>query len=195
MSSGDADRWNFRYQTESRAASDQPRDLLVSHANLLPSTGLALDIAMGLGGNAGFLLQHGLRVVGVDISRVAVCRAKKDHPSLMAVIADLKQFTIPADKFNVIINFLYLQRDLWLPALCGLKIGGLLFMECLTEDMLSVHPEIDPIYLLKPAELKHEFVDHNPGFDLEILHYYEGWSSTSNSHRRAVASLIARRNS
>jgi hypothetical protein len=81
-----------------------------------------------------------------------------------------------------------------LPAVCGLKMGGLLFMECLTEDMLSVHPEIDPNYLLKPAELKHEFIDGNLGMDLEILYYYEGLSSSTCSHRRAIASLIARRN-
>jgi SAM-dependent methyltransferase len=36
-----------------------------------------LDIAMGLGGNAAFLLERGLRVVGLDISWVALQRAKQ----------------------------------------------------------------------------------------------------------------------
>ena len=82
MSSGDADRWNSRYRSGPRTATDLPRSLLVDHANLLPSSGLALDIAMGLGGNAGFLIQRGLRVVGIDISLVALIRAKKHIPSL-----------------------------------------------------------------------------------------------------------------
>ncbi len=193
MPTEDADRWNLRYQSEPHASSDLPHSLLVDHVNLLPSTGLALDIAMGLGGNAGFLLQHGLRVVGVDISRVAVNSVKKNHPLLMGVIADLDRFTILSNKFNVILNFLYLQRDLWLPVVHGLRQGGLLFIECLTEDMLAVRPEIDPHYLLKPAELQNSFIDGPAGKDLEILYFFEGWTSSTRSHRRAVASLIARR--
>ena len=39
----------------------------------------------------------------------------------MAVIADLEYFYIPSDTFDVIINFLYLQRDLWLPMVIGFK--------------------------------------------------------------------------
>ena len=167
---------------------------LVDHANLLPATGMALDIAMGLGGNAGFLLQHGMHVVGVDISRVAVSRAKKKLPSLMGVIADLDHFVILPNKFDVILNFLYLQRDLWLPAVHGLRQGGLLFIECLTEEMLTVRPEINPRYLLKPAELQNSFIDGPAGRELEILYYFEGWSSSDCAHRKAVASLIARRN-
>ena len=58
----------------------------------MPAAGLALDIAMGLGGNAGLLIERGMQVVGVDISSVAVQRAKERLPSLMAVRADLTQF-------------------------------------------------------------------------------------------------------
>jgi hypothetical protein len=165
----------------------------VDHANLLPARGLALDIAMGLGKNSGFLLQRGLHVVGVDISSVAVSRAKKDSPALMAVVADMERFFIPPDTFDVILNFLFLQRDLWLSVQHGLKPGGILFMECLTDEMLSIHPEIDPIYLLKPGELQHAFIDSPLPVDLEILYYFEGWSSSTNAHRRATAALVARR--
>jgi tellurite methyltransferase len=193
MPIADADRWNLRYQTEFDNASDLPRSLLVDHADLIPSRGLALDIAMGLGANAGFLLQCGLRVVGVDISNIAVSRAKKEFPALMAVVADLERFFIPPDRFDVILNFLYLQRDLWPDVIRGLKLGGLLFIECLTEDMLSVHPEVDPIYLLKPGELQQAFITAPIGIDIEILYYYEGWSSSTSLHRRATASLVAHR--
>ncbi len=194
MPGGDADRWNSRYQSDSATASDLTSSLLVNHANLLPSSGLALDIATGLGRNARYLVQRGLRVVGVDISHVALIRAKKDIPSLMAAVLDLERFVIPPNKFDVILNILYLQRNLWMQITQGLKLGGLLYMECLTEDMLSIHPEINPSYLLKPAELQHAFYDGDFGRNLEILYYYEGWSPSTSSHRRAVASLIARRN-
>ena len=193
MPAEDANRWNLRYQTDPRNLSDHPRNLILEHANLLPPHGLALDIAMGLGGNTKFLLQHGLCVIGVDISYVAVSRAKHELPTLMGVVADLQHFHIPHNTFDVILNFLYLQRNLWEPFIYGLKIGGVLFMECLTEDMLSIHPEINPTYLLKPAELQHAFINDEVGKTMEILFYNEGWCSTTTSHPRATASLIARR--
>jgi hypothetical protein len=67
MSLDDARRWNARYQMDMRESFERPRPFLVEHAHLLPSSGLALDIAMGLGGNAGFYWLR-LRVIGVDIS-------------------------------------------------------------------------------------------------------------------------------
>ena len=189
----DADRWNARYQSDPRNSPDHPRSLLLDHADLLPAHGLALDIAMGLGGNASFLILRGLRVIGVDISFEAVSRAKKELPTLVGVVADMERFYIPLNTFDVIIIFLYLQRNLWKPITYGLKIGGVLFIESLTEDMLSIHPDINPTYLLKPAELRQTFIKSEFGNKMEILLYNEGWCATTTSHPRATASLIARR--
>jgi len=193
MPTEDANRWNLRYQADPRNSFELPRTLLLEHANLLPLNGLALDIAMGLGGNASFLLQHGLRVIGVDISYVAVSKAKTELPALMGVVADLCKFHIPLNTFDVIINFLYLQRDLWVPCADGLKKDGILFIESLMEDMLSIHPEINPQFLLKPGELQQAFLQAILAKDMEILYYSEGWRPTGTSHPRSTASLIARR--
>lgn len=193
MPTEDANRWNSRYQTDPRNSSDRPCNLLQSYADLLPIKGLALDIAMGLGGNANFLINHGLRVIGVDISFVAVQRAKNRLPTLAGVIADLEKFYIPHTTFDVILNFLYLQRSLWLPIINGLKIGGVLFIECLTEDMLSIHQEINPAYLLRPHELEQSFLLSEYSKMVEILYYTEGWYTIPMSHPRSTASLIARR--
>jgi SAM-dependent methyltransferase len=159
----------------------------------IPSTGLALDIAMGLGGNASFLMQHGLRVIGVDISYVALFRTKSKISNLMAVVADLEHFRIPQNTFDVIINFLYLQRSLWHPIIRGLKIGGVMFLECMTIDMLSIHPEINPTFLLLPGELRSTFCTSDISTKVEVLYYFEGWQTIEPSHPRAIASLIARR--
>jgi len=189
----DANRWNSRYQTDPGNTFNHPRSLLQDHTDLLPTSGLALDIAMGLGGNANFLIKHGIRVIGVDISYVAVRRAKNRLPALAGVVADLEQFYIPYTTFDVILNFLYLQPSLWLPIINGLKIGGVLFIECLTVDMLSIHPEINPAYLLKHAELEHSFLSSEYSKIIEILYYSEGWYTTPTSHPRSTACLIARR--
>ncbi|MFZ2095610.1 MAG: methyltransferase domain-containing protein [Anaerolineales bacterium] len=152
MATEDAEGWNRRYQSDWRNSFELPRRLLIDHVDLLPAQGLALDIAMGLGGNAIFLMQHGLQVIGVDISFVAVGKAKRKIPSLMAVVADLNKFYIPERTFSVIIDFLYLQRDLWVPMMMGLKKDGVMIIECLLKDMLSIHPEINPQFLLKTGE-------------------------------------------
>jgi hypothetical protein len=193
MPTEDADRWNSRYREDTQNIFKTPRSLLLEHSSILPTSGLALDIAMGLGDNSIYLSKRGMRVIGVDISLVALRKAKSEFPDLIAVVADLHYFYIPKDNFDVIICFLYLQRDLWLPMTQGLKIGGVMFIECLTEDMLTIHPEIDPIFLLKPGELQQAFLLSEIEIKLEIIHDYEGWRSNDKSHPRAVASLIARR--
>jgi SAM-dependent methyltransferase len=189
----DANRWNSRYQDQSHDSIECPRSLLIEQMHFLPFSGLALDVAMGLGSNANFLMNHGLRVVGVDISYVALRQAKRKFPNLMAVLADLHNFFIPQYIFDVIVCSLYLQRDLWMPMIKGLRSGGVIFIECLTEDMLEIHPEINPAYLLKPGELEQTIILGESRRYLDILHYYEGWRSKTSSHPRAVASLIARR--
>jgi tellurite methyltransferase len=186
-------RWNSRYRKDDRFLFESPRSLLIEHSELIPKSGIALDIAMGLGNNANYLIQKGLSVIGVDISRVALHKVKRKIPQLLAVVADLNEFYIPENKFDVILNFLYLQRDLWLSMIHGLKIGGVIFLECLTLDMLSIHSDINPTYLLKPGELQQIFSNSEFRDHLEIIYYFEGWQSTLTTHPRAVASLIARR--
>ena len=184
----DAKRWDARYQEEDRYDSfSQPRRFLVEHASLLPTSGLALDAAMGLGGNAGFLLKRGLKVIGLDISRVAVQRAKESYPQLIAVQADLTRFCPPPESFDVILNFYYLERSLWPQYSQALRPGGLLFFETLTREMLQVNPDIDPKFLLGPRELLRSFPQ------LETITYREGWNEGSGGHRRAIASLLARK--
>ena len=188
MPSEDAERWNARYRDdESNLRDVPPRRFLVDNAACLPRQGLALDAAMGLGGNASILLEMGLRVVGVDISWAAARQAKARLPALMAVVADLTHFHLPEECFDVILNFYYLQRDLWAQYRRALRPGGILVIETLTQEMHSLRPDIDPLYLLHPGELKAAFGDW------QVLAEREGWVESGTRHPKAVASLIARR--
>ncbi len=193
MPAGDAARWDLRYQAEDPGASRLPSKLLIDHLDQLPRQGLALDLAMGLGHNSGVLLARGLRVIGLDISYVAVSRAKLSFPGLMGAVVDLEKVFIPANRFDVIVNSLYLQRSLWESIVLGLKPGGIVLIECLTQDMLELHPDIDPLYLLKPGELRQAFADPAIAKYLDIFTYTEGWNLSSAQHRRATACLVARR--
>jgi tellurite methyltransferase len=183
----DAVRWNARYLNENSGSFVTPRSFLVENSSYLPQLGLAVDAAMGLGSNAGFLIEHGLNVIGVDISEVAVHRAKKNFPQLWAVVADLTRFSMPPNTFDVILNFFYLERDLWPHYIKSLKPGGVLIFETLMLDMLQIHPDIPPAFLLGKDELRLGFSE------LEILVYREGWIKSETGHLRAVASLIGRK--
>jgi len=186
MSSADAMKWNERYRSGAPTGFELPRDFLIEQAAHLPERGVALDIAMGAGGNAGFLIERGLRVIGVDISEVGVRRAKERWPSLRAAVIDLASYRWPPCAFDVILNFYYCQRDLWPRFRSLLKPGGVLIMETLTIETLRVRPDYQPDYLLQPDELRRAFADW------EVLAYREGWVEIKDHTPRAVASLIAR---
>ena len=106
MSTDDAQRWDKRYQSDERYSTyHEPRSFLVKNIKHLPPSGFALDVATGLGGIAGYLIELGYQVVGVDISSVAIQRAKKRWPGLRAMIADLNHFYLPENRFDLILNF------------------------------------------------------------------------------------------
>jgi hypothetical protein len=183
MSSADAIKWNERYRSEQFFGL---LDFLIEQATHLPVDGIALDIATGLGGNAGFLIERGLRVVGVDVSEVGVRRAKDRWPPLMAAVIDLARYRWPSCTFDVILNFYYCQRDLWPTFRSLLKPGGVLIFESLTIETLHVRPDYQPDYLLQPDELRRAFADW------DVLVYREGWITIADHSPRAVASLVAR---
>lgn len=186
MAAEDAVRWNARYAEAPRGWYDAPRSFLLDHLEWLPRRGWALDLAMGVGQNAAVLVERGLTVVGVDISSTAVLQARRRSPHLLAVIADLQQGFLPAARFDVILNFYYLQRSLLARLPVMLNPGGMVLVETLTREMLSLNPEIEPAYLLEAGELRRIFT----GWD--ILLYREGWVTSDHGNRKAIASLIAR---
>lgn len=186
MPKEDTSRWNARY-AQSASATTAPRSILTQNRALLTGGGLALDVAMGVGANAAFLIEQGWRVVGVDRSDVAVFQAKSRDPRIQAVIADMLHFWLPPQSFDLILNLYYLDRGLWPVYQTALKPGGLLIIETLTLDMLDMRPELPPDFLLQPGELRRAF------HDWDILLYREGWIASDHGTQKAVASLIARR--
>lgn len=79
MSDQDRDRWDARYtaRTAPAALPDHLPDPLGRFEDLLPTSGSALDIACGQGATAVWLARRGLRVCGVDVSTVAIARARQ----------------------------------------------------------------------------------------------------------------------
>jgi tellurite methyltransferase len=184
----DALHWNARYTERlDKKEIGEPRPFLTENARYLPSAGLGLDIAMGLGNNAHFLISRGLQVIGIDISEVGVRASKEKSPNLLGVVADLAHFYLPENTFDVILNFFYLQRNLWSDYVSALRPGGVLFFETMTDKMLSANPDINSNHILATGELKTAF------FALETLVYEEVSIEEKGSITFATQQLIARK--
>ena len=95
--------------------------------------GRALDLAMGEGRNAVFLAEQGFEVTGVDFSQVAIEKSRRlaaaRRVSLTAIHADLRDFVIPPDTYDLITNIYFPQRDLFDQIKAGLKPGGVFVYE------------------------------------------------------------------
>lgn len=183
-------RWNHRYQQDGADRSTRrPNQLLLDHADLLPSQGLALDAGAGAGKNSLFLARHGLQVISLDISEIGLQFLNQQrclHALPIApAVCNLAQPWLPADYFDLIINFRFLERALFPFYRKALKKGGVLVFSTFVQPTAE-HP--DKPFFLKSAELTTTF------HDFTILHH----SQNSFLHNRSgttrhVENLIARK--
>jgi SAM-dependent methyltransferase len=157
-------------------------------ADRLPP-GRALDVACGRARNALFLLERGMRVVGIDRSRDSLLAAREaahGDARLLLVQADLESFPLPRDRFDVVLNVRYLQRSL-VPALRrAVRPGGVVVFETFLVEQLALGHPRNPDFVLRHGELRRLF----EGF--EILHDSEGLVRDGDGEAH-LARLLARR--
>lgn len=68
--------WDARYREKDRLWSGDPNEALVQYASDL-TPGTALDVGCGEGADALWLAENGWQVTGIDLSSVAISRAKE----------------------------------------------------------------------------------------------------------------------
>lgn len=179
--------WDKTYERKDYLFGKDPSPFLVNNINKIP-LGQALDIATGEGRNAVFLAKKGFSVEGVDISAVGLRKAEKlaaeNGVRIRTINADLNKYKIKPDRYTVILNFFYLQRNLFSQIKAGLKKGGVLIFQTHTVDQLKNvgGSSWEKEYLLEKGELKKAFSD------MEIIYYAE-----TNNGKLALASLIAKK--
>lgn len=186
MTHSDAERWNARYAADGDARlEDQPRQLLLDYAHLLPKEGIALDAAAGVANNGTFLARRGIHVIALDISitalQLATRRALKESLPFSAAVYDLSRLWLPMNHFDVIVNFHFLERGTYPVFQQALRTGGLIIFETFlrpNEDSST------PDYYLEPGELQNAFSD------FEIIHWKE---STITATTKVTAQLVARK--
>jgi len=173
LSRDDQIRWDQQHADSPR--TEQPssflREIIESGSWEIPRD-RALDIACGKGRNALFLAEQGFDVVAIDISSVALEEgrrlAREQSLSISWQQADLEQVRLPENRFDLIVNFNYLQRPLIPQLKAALKSGGhVIFETYLIGQQAIGHPK-NPDYLFAHNELLDHFRE------LRVLYYREG---------------------
>jgi tellurite methyltransferase len=188
--------WNKRYAEGSHTSLEAEALLVQVYDEYLASRppGTALDVAGGAGRHALWLAQRGWRVKLVDISERAIALARENLRNAVSArletlveteLADLNSIQILGqanDKYDLVLVFFFLQRELFPALAAALKPGGLLIYKTYTTEQLRLSggPR-DSRFLLQPGELQSAFPS------LQLLHYRE---SVMN---KATAELVARK--
>ena len=146
-------------------------------------------LACGTGRNALFLAEAGFEVEAVDVSAVAIDRARAEADrrgvTVRWRVADLDEFDLPEGAFDLVTMVRYVNRDLWPRAVAALAADGWL----LCEQHLETHREVigpTGAFRVKPGELLRAFAN------LRIVEYWEGVEPADRDGGEAVlARLLA----
>jgi 2-polyprenyl-3-methyl-5-hydroxy-6-metoxy-1,4-benzoquinol methylase len=180
--------WERRHRESSGASEPEP---FVSEMLSRLPVGVALDVAAGRGRHSLLLARRGAHVVAVDYSREAMtalaAEARAKGLRVSAVVADMCEFAVKADSFEVILNVSFLERAAFAGLKAALKPGGMLLEDTfLVEQAKLGHPR-NPRFLLRDGELR-ELLS-----GLELLEYREGMVVYADGSHAYRASALARK--
>ncbi|MDR3701338.1 MAG: methyltransferase domain-containing protein [Candidatus Sulfopaludibacter sp.] len=163
--------WEEHYRN--RANADLSPDALVAEAAEWLPPGGALDLACGTGRHALYLAKLGWQVTAVDASAVALDLLRRNVGGLPVDVrrADLErcEFTIGPESYDLICDFLYLQRSLFPAIREGIRPGGL-FLGAM---------RLDGTFRIEPGELRREFAAW------KIVYYSESGGIAKIAARKA----------
>ncbi len=122
---------------------EEPSLFLKKILSFQHSKGMALDIAMGKGRNSIYLAQQGYEVEGIETSKESIeeCRKRIDKLHLPITIneSDLEKMTLPETRYDLVVCFFYLQRNLFPQIKKSLKKDGFAVYETFLIDQHQKH--------------------------------------------------------
>ena len=170
MSETERENWDRRYAEGDYQPRTKPAPFLEEWLNRLP-TGRALDVACGTGRNALRLAEVGYATEAVDISEVAIERARSEADRRGLTIewrrADLDEIELPETRYDLITVIRYVNRDLWPRLVAALSPNGAVLIEHHLQTDAVVDGPQSPEFRLRPQELLAAFRD------LRIVYYSE----------------------
>ena len=188
MSDADRTRWNAKYESGEYAQRTHATPLLAAWIDRLPR-GRALDVACGRGRNAIHLAASGYSVDAVDISAVALARAREradaEGVDVDWIEADLDNHGFEGDAYDVIVVARFLSRPLIPRLVDALRPGGHLVYDHHYITPADVGGPRSRRFRARPNELLERFRA------LRILAYEEGVVADPDGSRMALARLVA----
>ena len=181
-------KWDGRYADA--VGEGVPIEVLVNNAHLLPASGLALDLACGLGGNALFMARRGLQTTAWDLSPVAIANLQSAAGGLpiRAEVRDVTVLPPSPGQFDVVCVGHFLDRELCPHIAAALRPGGLLFYQTFTRERVDDSGPGSERFRLASNEL----LDLFPGLIVRVYRD-EGRCGDITRGWRNRAQLIAQR--
>lgn len=188
-SMNEREAWNRRYAEGEYTPRRHPAPFLEEWVERLPA-GRALDVACGTGRNALRLAEAGWRVDAVDISEVAIERARAEATrrglDIDWQVSDIDDFEMVPGAYQAVTVIRYRNRELWPRLLEALAPDGWVLVEHHIKSSREVSGPQNPEFRLDPQELLEEFAA------LRIVHYAERLEAADDGGRYyALARLVA----
>lgn len=170
-------RWDDIYQRLAQKPYPAPDPFLLQSAPTVPRDQhqRALDLAAGLGQNGIWLATQGYDVDIMDISRIALMRARAEMAmrnlrNINLLQTDLDDVELEREHYDLICVFRYLKRDLFPRLMDAVKVGGRVIYETYNTRYLEQVPAFNPDFLLDVGELKTLFMGWDIRFHDDTTH-------------------------
>jgi len=191
LSEAERNKWDERYRDGAYDGRTHPTALLASWTPFLPRAH-ALDVACGAGRNALFLAAAGFAVDALDISTVALERARRTAVERgLDVDWRVADFDAPdpalPSNYDLIVWVRYVNRALLPRLIAGLNPGGHLICEQHLETTADVAGPRSSDFRLRAGELREAAVG------LAVRHYKEGLVVDPDGRTVALAQLVGRK--
>jgi len=184
MSQEDKERWDEKWQNH--PMPDEPIKLVSDYASLAPGL-QALDIACGMGRHSRYLASKGFEVDALDISSVAIAQLQ-NIPHVHAKEVDFDTYTLPKEKYDLIVCTYFLERRLFTQMIDALKPNGIILMETFLYHPDNERTTSNPAFLLNEGELEATFDAR-----CELLQLPEFWDEDYQGYKTMKTSMVAKK--
>jgi len=127
-------RWDLKYEQGLPSLTEPDPFFIAAFGRFVdpsfPKAGAALDLAGGLGRHALWLASRSWQVTVIDVSAVAIAKlsqtARELNVKLELLVGDASEYKFEPARFDLIVLFYHLDRNLFPKIVSALKPGGLL---------------------------------------------------------------------
>lgn len=184
MAQEDKERWDEKWQNH--PMPDEPIKLVSDYASLAPGV-QALDIACGMGRHSRYLASKGFEVDALDISSIAI-EQLQNIPHIHAKEVDFDTYTLPKERYDLIVCTYFLERRLFPQMIDALKPNGIILMETFLYHPDNERTTSNPAFLLNEGELEATF-----NASCELLQLPEFWDEDYRGYKTMKTSMVAKK--